>query len=128
MKGPVKEFTKRLAKKYRVILVNEFCTSLKLWISCRAVLQHPKHPKHEKKKKKKGEKEKILGGRQYGVSYCDKKQCIEAHRMINRDIDAAFKIGARFLAQLGPFGRDVKANDIECWFPFPRLRAMINLP
>ena len=131
----MKELTKRLAKKYRVILVDEYRTS-KLCIGCGNVLKHPKTPFHEKqrKKRRKGEEteEKANHKRQHGVSYCSEKQCIEARRFKDRDVDAAYKIGARFIVKqqsqpLGPWDRNVKADDIAnlVAVPFTGLRDML---
>ena len=82
VKGPVKEVTRRLAKRYAVILSSEFRTT-KLCLKCGRELHVHKH----------------------GVVYC--KQQTHCN-MLNRDISAAIKIGARFIAKqrnlpLGPW-------------------------
>ena len=51
----------------------------------------------------------------HGVTYCTQQS---HHRMKNRDVTAAYKIGARFLAakrglDLGPWSRSVRADAIQ---------------
>ena len=51
----------------------------------------------------------------YGVTYCTER---DHHRMANRDVAAARKIGARYLAtkkelDLGPWSRGVSAVEVE---------------
>ena len=86
-KPPVVAFRKELAKRLPVILVSEYRTS-KLCLMCGSVLKHPNH------------------GAIYSISYCEKQT--EARRLLARDVDAARKIGARFIAcqrglPLGPW-------------------------
>lgn len=82
IKGPVKEIKRRLAEHYAVISCSEYRTS-KLCIQCGRELHVHKH----------------------GVMYCAQ----QAHcSMLNRDVAAAVKIGALFLAKksgadLGPW-------------------------
>ena len=73
MKGPVLEIKKRLSKEMPVIECSEFRTS-KLCLDC-------------------GREAKLYN---YGVTYCQER---DHHRMANRDVVAAKKIGARYLAQ-----------------------------
>ena len=65
--------------------------------------------------------------RQRGVSYCDEKQCIRAHRFKNRDVDAAYKIGVRFIAQQEsqPWNQNVKQDDIAGYVPFSGFRDVL---
>ena len=82
VKGPVKKISRLLGKRYAVIITSEFRTT-KLCIRCGRELHVHKH----------------------GVVYC--KQ--QSHcNMLDRDISAAIKIGARFIAKycnlpLGPW-------------------------
>ena len=51
----------------------------------------------------------------YGVTYCSQR---DHHRMANRDVAAAKKIGARYLAEkkglnLGPWSRGVSAEAVK---------------
>lgn len=85
VKGPVKELRMRLARKYTVVECSEYRTS-KLCLECGGVVKTYQH----------------------GVSYCPQQS---HHRMLNRDVSAAFKIGALYLAQqqqrpLGPWERN----------------------
>jgi len=82
VKGPVKKISRLLGKRYAVIIVSEFRTT-KLCLKCGRELHVHKH----------------------GVVYCrQQSHC----NMLNRDISAAIKIGARFIAKfcnipLGPW-------------------------
>ena len=82
VKGPVKEFKRRLAERYCVIGCSEFRSS-KLCVHCGRELHVHQH----------------------GVVYCSQQS---HHAMLNRDITAAIKIAAIFLAKktsipLGPW-------------------------
>jgi transposase len=82
IKGPVLEIEKRLSKQLPVIECSEFRTS-KLCLDCGRVAEFFN----------------------YGVTYCSERG---HHRMANRDVAAARKIGARYLAtkkglNLGPW-------------------------
>jgi hypothetical protein len=86
-KGPVLKIRRLLAKKFIVLSVSECCTSKKC-LDCTKDVCHPNQ------------------GSCFGVSFCSDR--ISRHRMLNRDLDAAEKIGYRFLSQLfrydlGPF-------------------------
>jgi hypothetical protein len=81
VKGPIVRLRRLLAKRFPVIHVDEFRTSMCCW-ECGKALKHPKDS---------------LRGRLHGVSYCVET---DHHRMLNRDTDAARKIGYRFLQQL----------------------------
>jgi hypothetical protein len=88
-KGPVLGLKRLLAKKYPVITVSEFRTSNRC-LDCGTTLLHPNH------------------GKMHGVSFCSETN---HHSMLNRDVDAAKKIGYRFFARLfdkplGPWGQD----------------------
>lgn len=82
VKGPVKKISRLLGKRYAVIITSEYRTT-KLCLKCGRELHVHKH----------------------GVVYC--KQ--QSHcNMLNRDISAAIKIGARFIVKycnlpLGPW-------------------------
>ena len=91
VKGPVLELMKRLAEKMAVIQCSEFRTS-KLCLKCGRVAKFYHH----------------------GVTYCTQQS---HYRMENRDVAAAFKIGARYLAtkqgvDLGPWSRSVRVADM----------------
>lgn len=91
-KGPVLKLRSLISKRLPVISVSEFRTSK----HCLCCGRNAKHP---------------LSGSMHGVSYCpDTEHC----RMLNRDVDAAQKIGYRFLARLmgmeiGPWNNAVEA-------------------
>ena len=92
VKGPVLEIKEWLSKQLPVIECSEFRTS-KLCLDC-------------------GREAKLFN---YGVTYCQERA---HHRMANRDVVAAKKIGARYLAQkkglnLGPWNRDVSADAVR---------------
>ena len=92
MKGSVLEIKERLSKEMPVIECSEFRTS-KLCLDCGRVAKFYN----------------------YGVTYCQERA---HHRMANRDVVAAKKIGARYLAQkkglnLGPWSRGVSAEEVE---------------
>jgi hypothetical protein len=99
VKGPVLELRKRLAKEMVVIDCSEFRTS-KLCLDCGRIAKFPKK------------------GKMYGVTYCSGSER-DHHRMANRDVVAAFKIGARYLAtkrgtDLGPWKRgSAHLNDLQ---------------
>ena len=78
VKGPVLEIKKRLSEQMSVVECSEFRTS-KLCLDC-------------------GRAAKFYN---YGVSYCTKRN---HHRMVNRDVAAAEKIGARYLAMIWAHG------------------------
>ena len=83
---------RRLSKQLPVIECSEFRTS-KLCLDC-------------------GREAKLFN---YGVTYCQERA---HHRMANRDVVAAKKIGARYLAQkkgldLGPWDRRMSADAIR---------------
>ena len=82
VKGPVKEIKRRLSEKYAVVMCSEYRTS-KLCIHCGREVHVHKH----------------------GVVYCTQQSHCS---MLNRDVAAAIKIGALFLAKkkgvdLGPW-------------------------
>lgn len=92
MKGPVLEIKKRSSKQLPVIECSEFRTS-KLCLDC-------------------GREAKLFN---YGVTYCQERA---NHRMANRDVVAAKKIGARYLAEkkglnLGPLDQGVSADAVR---------------
>ena len=92
VKGPVLEIKKRLSEQMPVIECSEFRTS-KLCLDC-------------------GREAKDY---RYGVTYCSQR---DHHRMANRDVAAAKKIGARYLAEkkglnLGPWSRGVLAEAVK---------------
>ena len=95
-KGPVLEIQQRLAKRCRVIKCSEFRTS-KLCLDCG----------------------RPNGFHNHGTTYC-KHQC---HRRVeNRDVAAAWKIGARYLAVkakrgLGPWDQSVKKAQLDQQHP-----------
>ena len=85
-----------MAKEMVVIDCSEFCTA-KLCLDCGRIAKFPKN------------------GKMYGVTYCSEGL---HHRMANRDVVAAFKIGARYLAtkrgdDLGPWKRGTLSNDLQ---------------
>ena len=92
VKGPVLEIKKRLSEQMPVIECSEFRTS-KCCLEC-------------------GRAAKFFN---YGVSYCTERN---HHRMANRDVVAARKLGARYLAKkndmdLGPRCRSVSADAVR---------------
>ena len=92
VKGPVLEIKERLSKQLPVIECSEFRTS-KLCLDC-------------------GREAKLFN---YGVTYCQERA---HHRMANRDVVAAKKIGARYLAMkkglnLGPWDQGVSADAVR---------------
>jgi hypothetical protein len=92
VKGPVLEIKKRLSEQMPVIEVSEFRTS-KLCLDC-------------------GRVAKTFN---YSVTYCTDRN---HHRMANRDVAAARKIGALYLAKkkewdLGPWCRSVSAEEVN---------------
>ena len=92
VKGPVLEIKRQLSEQMTVIECSEFCTS-KLCLDC-------------------GREAKLYN---YGVTYCSERG---HHRMANRDVAAARKIGARYLAtkkglNLGPWCRSVSAEEVQ---------------
>ena len=92
-KGPVLEIKKRLSEQMPVIKCSEFRTS-KLCLDCGRVAKL----------------------HNYGVTYCTHPG--HYRRMANRDVAAAKKIGARYLAMkkgwdLGPWSRSVSAEAIR---------------
>ena len=98
VKGPVIELRNRLAKEMVVIDCSEFRTS-KLCLHCGRIAKFPKK------------------GKLFGVTYCS-AQGRDHHRMANRDVEAAFKIGARYLAtkcgiDLGPWKRSTRLSDLQ---------------
>jgi transposase len=91
-KGPVLEIKKRLSEQMPVIEVSEFRTS-KLCLICGRVAKTFNH----------------------SVTYCTER---DHHRMANRDVAAAKKIGALYLAKkkglnLGPWSRSVSAEEVN---------------
>ena len=102
VKGPVVKIRKLLAKRFPVIHVSEFRTSMCCW-QCGKRMLHPSR------------------GKMHAVSYCSDA----GHRhMYNRDVDAACKIGYRFLKLLhsgksdsvevlGPWSYKFKAEDLD---------------
>ena len=104
VKGPVVKLRRLLSKRFPLIYVSEFRTS-KCCFHCGKVLRHPnlRPPKkppedeattsEEAKEEAKGSKNRVM----HGVSYCTET---DHHSMLNRDVDAARKIGYRFLCQL----------------------------
>jgi len=99
-RGPVKEIQKRLSKRVLVIAVSEFRTS-KCCRGCGSVLLHPNNDDR--------------------TSYCKTDKSKETWNICrgqrNRDLDAAWKIGARFLAlktgrELGAFDENLHADNI----------------
>ena len=107
VKGPVLEIKKRLSEQMPVIECSEFRTS-KLCLDC-------------------GREAKLY---RYGVTFCTDPghYC----RMINRDVAAAKKIGARYLAMkkewnLGPWSKSVSAEAIRRGIrPCTVLRDVLN--
>ena len=92
VKGPVLEIKERLSKEMPVIECSEFRTS-KLCLDCGRVAKFYN----------------------YGVTYCQERT---HHRMANRDVVAAKKIGACYLAMkkgldLGPWSRGVSAEEVK---------------
>jgi hypothetical protein len=90
VKGPRVEIQRRMAKQCRVVEVCEFRTS-RLCLRCGRCAKFYKH----------------------GVTFCNQQ---EHHRMENRDVVAAFKIGAKYLAKragkdLGPWARGSTVDD-----------------
>jgi transposase len=118
VKGPVVKIRRLLAKRVPVIHVDEYRTSKCCW-ECGKVLLHP------------------LCGSVNAVSYCSET---DHHRMLNRDVDAARKIGYRFLlrlqhggddseAVLGAWSRQVKAGTLNRKKYFHLLNfAALNVP
>jgi hypothetical protein len=108
VKGPVKELTRRLAKRYAVILCSEFRTT-KLCHFCGRVLSHP--TRHVSQGRYQAETT------MHGLSYCPHRGPNSHQHMQGRDRMAAYNIGALFLAtqlgeDLGPWQRgDTKALD-----------------
>ena len=93
VKGPVLEIKKRLSEQMPVIECSEFRTC-KLCLDC-------------------GREAKDYN---YGVTYCTDPG--HYRRMTNRDVSAARKIGARYLAKkkglnLGPWSRGVSAVAVK---------------
>ena len=92
VKGPVLEIKKRLSKQMAVIECSEFRTS-KLCLDCGRAAKFYRH----------------------GVTYCSQR---EHQHMANRDVVAAHKIGARYLAKkkalnTGPWCRSVSADAVQ---------------
>ena len=92
VKGPVLEIKKRLSEQMPVIEASEFRTS-KLCLDC-------------------GRVARLYN---YGVTFCSQR---DHQRMANRDVAAAKKIGARYLAMkkglnLGPWSQDVSAEEVN---------------
>ena len=92
VKGPVLEIKKRLSEQMLVIQCSEFRTS-KVCLDC-------------------GHEAEFYNR---GVTYCSER-C--HHPMANRDVAAARKIGARYLAKkkgfdLGPWCRSVSAKEVK---------------
>ena len=92
VKGPVLEIKKRLSEQMPVIKCSELRTS-KLCLDC-------------------GREAKFFN---YGVTYCTDR---DHQRMANRDVAAARKIGALYLAKkkewdLGPWCRSVSAEEVN---------------
>ena len=93
VKGPVVKLRSLLSKRFPLIHVSEFRTST-CCFHCGKVLCHPKlRPPKEPKDGAKRSKNRVM----HGVSYCTET---DHHSMLNRDVDAARKIGYRFLCQL----------------------------
>ena len=92
VKGPVLEIKKRLSEQMPVIEASEFRTS-KLCLDCGRVAKFFNH----------------------SVTFCTDRN---HHRMANRDVAAARKIGALYLAKkkgwdLGPWCRSVSAEEVN---------------
>ena len=115
VKGPVVKLRRLLSKRVPVIGVNEFRTS-KCCLKCGKVLKHPQK------------------GQMTAVSYCSET---DHHCMLDRDVDAAQKIGYRFLCQLetglsdaktlGSWSYDVKGDTLdESKSPSPLHQFMTN--
>ena len=106
--GPVLELRRRLAEQLVVIDCDEYRTS-KLCLDCGRKVKTPIRQQ--------------TGKKIYGISYCSDRKLYriarhEKHhrRMEDRDVPAAFKIGARYLAQkrdcdLGPWKRGAIVDD-----------------
>lgn len=92
IKGPVLGLKRRLAQEFPVICCSEFRTS-KLCSECGQVLDHPKR----------WNAATVFRTSVNGVSFCHNTD--HKHRTLNRDADAARKIGYRFLMQL--FKQDI---------------------
>ena len=101
VKGPVVKLRRLLSKRQPVIGVDEFRTS-KCCLQCGKVLKHPRK------------------GKMTAVSYCSET---DHHCFMDRDVDAARKIGYRFLCQLqhgkndvttlGSWSREYEKKDLE---------------
>jgi hypothetical protein len=108
VKGPVLELKRRLAEKMVVVECDEYRTS-KLCLDCGREAKFPFH----------------------GVTYCSQQS---HHRMQNRDVAAAFKIGARYLAatrgtdptHLGPWSRSVRCDDMQQMQPCTLLKDALS--
>jgi len=117
VRGPTAKVKKLLSTRVPVVETDEFC-STKLCPQCGHVLQHPRHRNSKKT------------GLNRGVSYCPNR---EHHFMVNRDTQAAYKIGFLFMArvmqlELGPFNKETyyakkigeKKFSNESWWPAAR--------
>jgi hypothetical protein len=90
VKGPLVETRKRLARKCTLVVCSEFRTSMCCG-ECGRKLQHPRHP--------------LTGQIDQSQSFCRQPN---HSAMVDRDLDAARKIGCRFIRQqrgegLGPW-------------------------
>jgi hypothetical protein len=141
VKGPVLKIKRLLSREFTIICCSEHRTS-KCCIRCGHVLQHPKRlmklPRSKKRRKKfhlhcrippkkneladledpvsgSGSEEKRRTRVDNGISFCSDAG---HHSFLNRDYDAAGKIGLRFLAQLqgdalGAWSFQVKAAELN---------------
>jgi hypothetical protein len=146
-KGPVKHLKSALSKHFIVITASEFRTS-RCCVTCGQPLQHPhcmkKHPRRTPRKRKPRLKRNALpelaessvdaasptyqkveqaqqdqqSRKNFAVSYCSATGCDSGGAFVDRDRDAARKIGLRFLAQLceaslGAWSFSVKSDALE---------------
>jgi hypothetical protein len=141
VKGPVLKIKRLLAKEFPIICCSEYRTS-KCCLRCGHVLQHPKRllklPRTKKRRKKfhlncrippkenelvdvdesssdPAEVKRSTTTIDNGVSHCLNPA---HHSFVNRDYDASFKIGLRFVAQLcgaaiGAWSYQVEAADLN---------------
>jgi len=105
IKGPVLELKRRMAQEFPVICCSEFRTS-KLCYECGKTLSHPR------RYNQKSNHHDLVNG----VSFCSNTD--HKHSVLNRDVDAAKKIGLRFMMQLhkkdiGPWSTSVKVSDLN---------------
>ena len=108
LKGPVLELKKRLAKKMAVVEADKFRTT-KLCLDCGRPLEI----------------------RNRGVVHCTAESCDARGKPRNHDVTAAYKIGAKYLAnkvapRLGPWSRTVKPAELTEGPLFKGLRNVLT--